>query len=94
LAVALLPALLYGARMTLQPFSSAPERFQPGPLSWIHGLSALTLVMLPLGLLSARFGRIAAHRRIMISLFLGALVIAGVFTLASSRIIGQTIFGG
>lgn len=70
------------------------ERMQLGPFSWIHGLSLLVLVMLPLGLLSARRGRIARHRGIMIGLFTGALVIAGLFTLAPGRIMGRVVFGG
>jgi len=64
-----------------------------GSWSWIHGLSAWTLLMLPLGLVAARRGRIAAHRRTMLSLFLGALVVTGGFTLLPGRIMGAAVFG-
>jgi uncharacterized membrane protein len=69
------------------------EQMRFGPFSWIHGLSALVLVMLPFGLLQARHGRIRGHRWTMISLFTGALVIAGIFTLAPGRIMGRLVFG-
>jgi uncharacterized membrane protein len=36
---------------------------------------------------------VAEHRRAMISLFLGALVIAGAFTLVPGRIMHQVVFG-
>src|SRR5271170_7961178 len=52
-----------------------------GPWSPIHLLSLFTLIMLPLAILSARRHRIDQHRRAMTSLFVGALVIAGIFTL-------------
>lgn len=70
------------------------ERMRFGPFSWIHGLSLFTLAMLPVGLLAARRGRITRHRYTMIGLFVGALVIAGLFTLAPGRIIGRAVWGG
>lgn len=50
--------------------------------------------MLPLALGHARRGRIGSHRRAMLSLFFGALVIAGGFTLLPTRIMGRVVFGG
>src|ERR1700756_5783147 len=44
-----------------------------GPFSPIHLLSIFTLVMLPLAVWKAHSHDVGAHRRIMISLFLGAL---------------------
>lgn len=67
---------------------------QFGPFSLIHLLSIFTLVMLPLALLAAHRHRVAAHRRAMILLFSGALVIAGVFTLYPGRIMYKVVFGG
>ena len=61
--------------------------------SWIHGLSAYVLVALPLAVLAARRGNIKRHRAAMMSLFLGALVIAGAFTLLPGRIMGAVVFG-
>ena len=69
------------------------ERFRFGPFSWIHGLSIFTLVMLPIGLWAAHRHDIRRHRATMISLFVGALVIAGLFTLSPNRILGRALFG-
>jgi uncharacterized membrane protein len=64
----------------------------PGAFSWIHGLSLLTLAMLPVAVLHARRGRIAAHRWAMLGLFLGALVVTGAFTLRPGRLLGRIVF--
>jgi uncharacterized membrane protein len=65
---------------------------QIGGYSWIHGLSIFVLVMLPLAVLAARQHNVSAHRKTMIGLFLGALVIAGLFTLMPGRIMNQVVF--
>jgi len=64
-----------------------------GPWSPIHLLSIFTLVMLPLAVWKAHTHQVAAHRRIMIFTFLGALVIAGLFTLVPGRIMHRVVFG-
>ena len=64
-----------------------------GPWSPIHLLSIFTLVMLPLGVWRAHRHRVADHRRIMIVIFSGALVIAGLFTLLPGRIMHAVVFG-
>ncbi|WP_049802717.1 DUF2306 domain-containing protein [Bradyrhizobium japonicum] len=64
-----------------------------GPFSPIHLLSIFTLVMLPLAVWRAHTHRVADHRRIMIMTFVGALVIAGLFTLMPGRIMHRVIFG-
>jgi uncharacterized membrane protein len=64
-----------------------------GPFSPIHLLSIFTLVMLPLAVWRAHTHRVADHRRIMIMTFVGALVIAGLFTLVPGRIMHRVIFG-
>jgi len=56
-------------------------------------LSILTLAMLPLAVWRAHTHRVAAHRRIMIILFTGALVITGLFTLLPGRIMHRVVFG-
>jgi uncharacterized membrane protein len=65
-----------------------------GPWSPIHLLSIFTLVVLPLGVWRAHQHRVIDHRRIMIFIFAGALVIAGLFTLVPGRIMHKVIFGG
>jgi uncharacterized membrane protein len=82
------------ATVALSSFWISRERFSLGPFSWIHGLSIFTLIALPYGILQARRHRIAAHRSAMMALFVGALVLAGLFTLAPSRILGRVLFGG
>ncbi|WP_316229703.1 DUF2306 domain-containing protein [Bradyrhizobium sp. SZCCHNR1051] len=64
-----------------------------GPWSPIHLLSLYTLAVLPLAVWAAHRHRVAAHRRAMITLFSGALVIAGVFTLLPGRIMHKVDFG-
>ena len=49
--------------------------------------------MLPLAVWRAHTHRVAAHRRIMIILFTGALVITGLFTLLPGRIMHRVVFG-
>jgi len=63
-----------------------------GPFSWIHLLSIFTLAVLPVGLLHARAHRINRHRNAMLSLFFGALVIAGAFTLMPGRVMHEVVF--
>jgi uncharacterized membrane protein len=65
-----------------------------GPWSPIHLLSIFTLIMLPLAVWKAHTHQVHAHRRAMTYLFLGALLIAGLFTLLPGRIMHQVVFGG
>lgn len=64
-----------------------------GPFSIIHGLSIITLIVLPMGVAHARNHRVAKHMRAMTLLFLGALVVAGGFTLWPGRIMHDVAFG-
>lgn len=64
-----------------------------GPFSPIHVLSIFTLVVLPLAVWRAHTHRVADHRRMMIFIFAGALVVAGLFTLLPGRIMHHVIFG-
>ncbi|MFC2967035.1 DUF2306 domain-containing protein [Acidimangrovimonas pyrenivorans] len=66
---------------------------QFGPFSVIHGLSLVTLAALPVAVLHARNHRVGQHRRVMVLLFLGALVVAGLFTLSPGRIMHDVVFG-
>lgn len=63
-----------------------------GPWSPIHLLSIFTLIMLPIAVWRARQHRVTDHRRIMTMTFVGALVIAGLFTLLPGRIMHAVVF--
>jgi uncharacterized membrane protein len=65
----------------------------PGHFSFIHLFTVLVLVTLPLAIINARRGNIAGHRRGMLGLFFGALVIAGAFTLIPGRLLHAVLFG-
>jgi uncharacterized membrane protein len=67
---------------------------QWGGFSVIHLLSIIVLVLVPLAVLAARRHHVVTHRWAMITLFSGALVIAGGFTLLPGRIMHRVFFGG
>lgn len=64
-----------------------------GPWSPIHLLSIFTLVMLPVAVLHARRHNVDSHRKAMTGIFVGALVIAGLFTFLPGRIMHAVAFG-
>ena len=64
-----------------------------GPFSPIHILSIIVLITVPLAVWHARRHRVAKHRRVMISLYVFALIGAGVFTLLPGRIMHAVVFG-
>ena len=64
-----------------------------GPWSPIHLLSIFTLIMLPIGVWRAHEHDVPRHRRTMIGLFTGALVVAGIFTFYPGRIMHAVVFG-
>jgi uncharacterized membrane protein len=63
--------------------------------SWspIHLLSIFAPIMMVLAVVRARQHRVTAHAIAMISIFTGALVIAGLFTLVPGRIMHAVAFG-
>src|SRR5262249_46358905 len=64
-----------------------------GPWSPIHLLSIFSAVMLVLGVWYARRHNVHGHRITMISIFGGALIIAGLFTFVPGRIMHTVLFG-
>ena len=64
-----------------------------GPWSPIHLLSVFAPIMLVVAVLAARRHRVRAHKITMISIFAGALLLAGVFTLVPGRIMHTVLFG-
>lgn len=64
-----------------------------GGLSPIHILSAITVVGVPVLILSARRRDIGRHRGQARGFVIGALLIAGFFTFPFDRLLGQWLFG-
>ncbi|MBR1232738.1 DUF2306 domain-containing protein [Bradyrhizobium sp. AUGA SZCCT0177] len=64
-----------------------------GPWSPIHLLSIFTPIMLVLGVWYARRHKVRGHKITMISIFAGALVVAGLFTFVPGRIMHAVVFG-
>ena len=64
-----------------------------GPWSPIHLLAIFTLAVLPIAVWNAHRHKVQTHRNNMVGLFVGALVIAGVFTFLPGRIMHAVAFG-
>jgi uncharacterized membrane protein len=64
-----------------------------GQWSPIHLLAIFTLIMVPVATLAAHRHKVERHRRAMIGIFVGALVIAGLFTFVPGRIMHAVVFG-
>ena len=64
-----------------------------GPWSPIHLLSIFSAVMLVLGVWYARAHNVRGHKITMISIFGGALIIAGLFAFMPGRIMHAVVFG-
>lgn len=63
-------------------------------LTWIHLFTLLTLVSLPLALWRIRSGNVRGHAAVMKRLYIGGLVIAGLFTLVPGRLLGNLLWKG
>ena len=64
-----------------------------GPWSPIHLLSIMVLVLLPIAVIAARRHHVSRHRKTMIGIFTGGLIIAGLFTFVPGRIMHAVVFG-
>jgi uncharacterized membrane protein len=64
-----------------------------GYFSPIHVLIPVTVFGLVQGVRNARRGNIASHRRVMIQLFVLALLVTGLFTFWPGRIMHAVLFG-
>ena len=84
--------VLLMAAICISPFFIHTIRLW-GPWSPIHLMSIFTLATLPVAVWRAHRHDVARHRNAMISLYLGALVIAGLFTFWPGRIMHAVLFG-
>ncbi|ATC33305.1 DUF2306 domain-containing protein [Caulobacter vibrioides] len=64
-----------------------------GDLSFIHLLSGWTIVGLPGAVYAAKRGKVSAHRRAMTGMFVGGLLIAGLFTFLPGRLLWTVFLG-
>lgn len=60
---------------------------------WVHLFSILTIYTVPTAILAIKKGNIKSHKRKMVLLYFGALIIAGAFTLAPGRYLHGVFFG-
>ncbi|MFD1063414.1 DUF2306 domain-containing protein [Winogradskyella litorisediminis] len=87
--------------MILMLFTAILTLFMPAAVGstlfnhfgWIHLFSVLTIWTVPTAYLAIKKGNIKAHKRKMILLYFGALIIAGAFTLMPGRYLHQLFFG-
>ncbi|MFO1322552.1 MAG: DUF2306 domain-containing protein [Burkholderiales bacterium] len=62
--------------------------------TWIHVFTLVTAIALPAGIIRIRRGNVAGHARTMTLLFVGALAVAGAFTLVPGRLLGNLLWKG
>ena len=83
--------------MVLTALSAVFIRHSPlallGGFSLIHLLIPFTLGMLVVAFRYLFRGNITGHRRTMRNLYVGACVVAGIFTLTPHRLLGQLVWG-
>ena len=80
--------------MTLTALLSFNLRvINPGGLSFIHLLSAWTLIQVPIIVWTARTHNVVRHRRAVRGMVIGALLVAGFFTFPFGRLMGNWLFG-
>ncbi len=87
--------LVLGRTFAIAMLSTAITSFgieTSGHLSWIHILSIITMINIPLAIWQRRRGNIKAHALGMIGNYVG-LVIAGGFALIPPRLLGLVLFG-
>jgi uncharacterized membrane protein len=64
-----------------------------GTFSWIHLLSAAVILMLGAAVYFAVTHNLRGHRRMVIGLYAGGLVLTGLFTLLPHRLLGRMLWG-
>jgi uncharacterized membrane protein len=75
-------------------FIHAPTQLPSiGGVGLLHVFSAVTLVIVPLGVLAARRHDVARHARTMTGLVVGGLGVAGLFAFLPGRLLWTVFFG-
>lgn len=87
--------------MVLMMFTAIVTLFMPSRIGtllfdhfgWIHAFSFLTLWEVPTAYLAIKKGNVKKHKRKMVLLYFGAMVIAGGFTFYPGRYMHTLFFG-
>ena len=87
--------------MVLMMFTAMVTLFMPaevGPtlfdhFGWIHSFSFLTIYTVPTAYTAIKKGNVKSHKRKMILLYIGAIIIAGGFTFSPGRYLHEVFFG-
>jgi uncharacterized membrane protein len=83
--------------LALMSFTAITSLFihviNPGHLSLIHLFVPMTLLGVTATIIALKRGNIAGHKRSMIGLYVGALLIAGGFTFVPGRLMYDLFFG-
>jgi len=61
--------------------------------SFIHAISAWSVIVLPMGVAAARRHDIKSHRKTMTGLFAGGMAVAGIFSFLPGRMMWSIFFG-
>jgi len=86
--------VLYLVLMTVTAIDALfVQVIDPGHWSLIHIFVLVTLFGIATTVLSLRRGNIAAHKRSMVGVYIGGLLIAGAFTFLPGRLMYQMFFG-
>lgn len=88
--------------MVLMLFTAGVTLFMPAQVGstllnhfgWIHSFSFLTIWTVPKAYFAIKRGDVNKHKKSMIGLYFGALIIAGGFTFFPGRYLYTVFFGG
>ena len=69
------------------------RQLNPGHFSFIHLLSGWTIVGLPGAVYAIKRGKVATHRRAMTGMFVGGLLLAGLFAFIPGRLLWALFLG-
>ncbi|HJV40569.1 DUF2306 domain-containing protein [Caulobacter sp.] len=69
------------------------RQLNPGHFSFIHLLSGWTIVGLPGAIYAIKRGKVAVHRRAMTGMFVGGLLLAGLFAFIPGRLLWTLFLG-
>ncbi|MBK6394642.1 MAG: DUF2306 domain-containing protein [Betaproteobacteria bacterium] len=62
--------------------------------TWIHLFTLFVMVTLPLALYRAHRGEVAGHAKGMRGIYIGGLIVAGVFAFMPGRVLGNLLWKG